>query len=88
MKQTQAILIKYLPATTYKGSRISIKDLRFKVNTIISVDYSYNQPHEQVSKWLTDKGYTVHSFSTYGDDKWLLNVTYDADEKGKMRAIK
>ena len=56
MNNLRAFKIKHIGATDTKGSRISIKDLRFNKSIIIQKDYKYNNTYSQAYDFLKDKG--------------------------------
>lgn len=67
------IEIKYLGATTTKGSRVKFTSLRFKDSVTISYDYKYNQINEMFEAWLKAKDNDLGIVSVGYNEK---NSTY------------
>lgn len=51
-KRVHLIEVKYLGATTNRGSRVKITSLRFKDSVTIPYDYKYSQINEIFEAWL------------------------------------
>jgi hypothetical protein len=48
------IEVKYLGATSLKGSRVKFTSLRFKDSVTIGYDYGFNSINEMFEQWLKD----------------------------------
>ena len=59
IKNFQLFQVKYLGATNTKGSRVSIKDTRFKQLVVIPYDYSFNSAMDIAINYLKERGYNV-----------------------------
>jgi hypothetical protein len=60
MTNYHIVKVKYLPATTYKGSRVKMISERFPNNSlVIDYDYQYNDALSVASAWLNSHGYPV-----------------------------
>ncbi len=73
LNHLRGIEIKYLPATTWKGSRVKIYDTRHKVSKIISYNYSYNNARDIGIDYLLKKGIEIDSM-TYNEKSHIYTI--------------
>jgi hypothetical protein len=58
-KHLIAIIAKYIPPTTCKGSRVKLTLPRFGIKKFIPYDYSHNSANGIALSWLKEKGICV-----------------------------
>jgi len=59
ISNTRTLNFKFLPATSYRGSRVKIHDKWFKKSIIIPTDGLYNSACEIALAYLIDNGWSV-----------------------------
>ena len=52
VKNYHGIIVKYLPPTNYKGSRVKLTSLRFNDSVTLSYDYAFNVARDQAVSYL------------------------------------
>ena len=70
----QAFEIKYLGATTYKGSRVKIKDMRFNRSKTLNYNYSVGNVITQAQEYLVSQGYKVINYTANYNDTYYVTA--------------
>jgi len=59
MQNYHGIVVKYLPTTNTRGSRVKLISARFKDSVTLSYDYEYNHCVDMAAAWLKDHGQVI-----------------------------
>jgi hypothetical protein len=77
IKRYRSFSIKYLPATNFRGTRISIIDNRLGERVTIPYDYTYDKPWEIAVTYLLNLRRPIHieSIGMSNTDEHVLLTT-------------
>jgi hypothetical protein len=67
-----AVVVKYLGATSFRGSRVKLSLPRFKASKTISYDYSFNSSEDIAEAYLNKNGIVPVGEADLGDEHLFL----------------
>ena len=73
-----AVIVKYIPASETKGSRVKMTLPRYKKSKTIPFDHSFNTSYQIAENYLTINYISVKSEADLGDQHLLLVSWQDA----------
>jgi len=75
-----AVIVKYIPATDTKGSRVKLTLPRYKKSKFISFDHSLNTSYQIAEAYLNANNISVKAEADLGEEHLLL-VSWDYARK-------
>ncbi len=81
MKNIHTIEIKYMGATSTRGSRVKLTSLRFMASVMVSYDYECDNIYTQAQKLLESHGF-VCEYISEGRNGYYIHTSTFEDIKG------
>lgn len=68
----RTFLVKFLPCTNTRGSRVKIIDCNFDGSIILSYDYEFRYTTDQAIYFLLEKGFDVEGVASANNNRDIL----------------
>lgn len=75
--------VKYIGATNYKPSRVSIRSERFEQSKTIEYDHQFSNTYEIAINWLNENGFNVPGKAEGKDCYYIISDTFKPFREGK-----